>query len=73
MQDIKLTAIAMACLALFPGYATAFWRLPCRGRSGLARIDPIVEPGEVSSHAHAVHGAGGNRALSRLELLVRRC
>ncbi|KAJ5198923.1 hypothetical protein N7472_004127 [Penicillium cf. griseofulvum] len=59
MQDIRLTAIAMACLALFPSYATAFWRLPCRGRSGLARLDPIVEPGEVSSHAHAVHGAGG--------------
>ncbi|KAJ5958402.1 uncharacterized protein N7479_005552 [Penicillium vulpinum] len=59
MQEIRLTAIAMACLALFPSYTTAFWRLPCRGRSGVARIDPIVEPGEISSHAHAVHGAGG--------------
>ncbi|CAI7604931.1 unnamed protein product [Penicillium glandicola] len=58
MQEIRLTAIAMACLALFPTYTTAFWRLPCRGRSGVARLDPIVDPGEISSHAHAVHGAG---------------
>ncbi|KAJ5926718.1 hypothetical protein N7516_008491 [Penicillium verrucosum] len=58
MQDIRLTAIAMACLALFPSYTSAFWRLPCRGRSGLARLDPIVEPDEVSGHVHAVHGGG---------------
>lgn len=64
MQDIRLSAIAMACLALFPSYANAFWRLPCRGRSGLARLDPIVEPGEISGHVHAVHGGGSKRAFS---------
>ncbi|CAG8899855.1 unnamed protein product [Penicillium egyptiacum] len=58
MQDLKLTAVVMACFALFPSYANAFWRLPCRGRSGLARVDPIVDPGEVSGHVHAVHGGG---------------
>ena len=63
MQDIRLTAIAMACLALFPSYTNAFWRLPCRGRSGLARLDPIVEPDEVSGHVHAVHGGGSKRAF----------
>ncbi|OQE39815.1 hypothetical protein PENCOP_c006G06042 [Penicillium coprophilum] len=74
MQDIRLTAIAMACLALFPSYTTAFWRLPCRGRSGLARIDPIVEPGKASSHAHAVHGAGGfGMGSSQSELLESDC
>ncbi|KAL9093648.1 MAG: hypothetical protein Q9159_000177 [Coniocarpon cinnabarinum] len=36
----------------------AFWRLPCRGRSGLGLIDPIVDPGAVSDHAHTVHGSG---------------
>ncbi|KAJ5318997.1 uncharacterized protein N7506_011701 [Penicillium brevicompactum] len=58
MQDIRLTAMLMACLTLFPSSATAFWRLPCRGRSGAARLDPIVNPGEVSGHTHAIHGSG---------------
>ncbi|KAJ5512424.1 hypothetical protein N7463_001976 [Penicillium fimorum] len=74
MQDIRLTAIAMACLALFPSYTAAFWRLPCRGRSGLARIDPIVDPGEVSGHVHAVHGSGGfGMSSSQSELLESDC
>ncbi|KAI1329065.1 hypothetical protein F5Y16DRAFT_367307 [Xylariaceae sp. FL0255] len=37
----------------------AFWRMECRGRSGLARIDPIVDPGEISSHAHTIQGSSG--------------
>ncbi|KAL1632592.1 hypothetical protein SLS56_003491 [Neofusicoccum ribis] len=45
------------------GAADAFWRMPCRGRTGLARIDPIVDTGEVSSHAHAIHG-GNNFGMS---------
>ncbi|KAJ6070396.1 hypothetical protein N7467_011715 [Penicillium canescens] len=58
MQDIRLMAILMACFTLFPSYATAFWRLPCRGRTGVARLDPLVDPGKVSSHVHSVHGGG---------------
>lgn len=42
-------------LALAAG-ADAFWRLPCRARTGLARIDPLVNPGKPSEHAHAIHG-----------------
>ena len=38
--------------------ALGFWRLPCQGRLGVARMDPIVDPGKVSSHAHSIHGAG---------------
>jgi hypothetical protein len=63
MQDIRLTAILMACFTLFPSYATAFWRLPCRGRSGVARLDPIVDPGKVAGHVHAIHGAGSKHSL----------
>ncbi|KAE9364689.1 hypothetical protein N431DRAFT_355117 [Stipitochalara longipes BDJ] len=37
----------------------AFWRMPCRTRSGLARIDPLVSPGVISQHAHAIHGSSG--------------
>ncbi|KAI3097075.1 hypothetical protein CBS147333_9404 [Penicillium roqueforti] len=58
MQDIRMASIVMACFALFPSLTNAFWRLPCRGRTGLARLDPLVDPGTVSSHAHAVHGGG---------------
>jgi hypothetical protein len=38
---------------------SAFWRMPCKGRTGLARIDPLVSPGEIAEHAHAVHGGSG--------------
>ena len=34
----------------------AFWRLPCRGRSGLGLIDPIMDSGRVSSHSHTIQG-----------------
>ncbi|POR33764.1 Uncharacterized protein TPAR_06046 [Tolypocladium paradoxum] len=37
----------------------AFWRMECPGRVGLARMDPIVNPGDVSSHVHAIHGSSG--------------
>ncbi|KAF9885417.1 hypothetical protein FE257_012939 [Aspergillus nanangensis] len=46
-------------LAALSSVADAFWRLPCRGTSGLARIDPLIDPGEPSSHAHIVHGSSG--------------
>ena len=48
----------VAFLAAFSGVADAFWRLPCRGRAGAARIDPIMDPGTASYHVHAVHGSG---------------
>ncbi|CAH0058879.1 unnamed protein product [Clonostachys solani] len=47
-----------ACVGLL-GSAQAFWRMECPGRVGLARIDPIVNPGEVSKHVHAIHGSNG--------------
>ncbi|CAG9954043.1 unnamed protein product [Clonostachys rosea f. rosea IK726] len=47
-----------ACVGLL-GSAQAFWRMECPGRVGLARIDPIVNPGGVSKHVHAIHGSNG--------------
>lgn len=41
------------------GGAHAFWRMECPGRVGVARIDPIVNPGEISMHAHSIHGSSG--------------
>lgn len=60
-------AVLLASLAAFPA-ADAFWRLPCRGRTGVARLDPIVDPGEVSSHVHVVHGGGSKLAATSLSI-----
>lgn len=35
----------------------AFWRLLCHGTLGTARIDPLVNFGEVAPHAHNIAGA----------------
>ncbi|KAI1305715.1 hypothetical protein F5Y03DRAFT_150063 [Xylaria venustula] len=37
----------------------AFWRMECRGVSGVARIDPIVDFNKISGHSHTVHGSSG--------------
>jgi hypothetical protein len=41
------------------GSAAAFWRMECRGRVGLARLDPLIDPGVPSKHSHAIHGSSG--------------
>lgn len=69
MQDIRLTAVLGACLTLFPAVTNAFWRLPCRGRTGVARLDPIVDPGAISGHVHAVHGAKSELTLAPFQEL----
>ncbi|KAJ5089095.1 hypothetical protein N7532_007779 [Penicillium argentinense] len=63
MQDYRRMAALLAYFAIFPSVANAFWRLPCRGRTGVARLDPIVDPGQISGHVHAIHG-GGNFGMS---------
>ncbi|EYE98561.1 DUF1996 domain-containing protein [Aspergillus ruber CBS 135680] len=54
----RLNVGFVSYLAAFAGMADAFWRMPCRGRSGLARMDPLMDPGETSYHVHTVHGSG---------------
>ncbi|PLB51955.1 hypothetical protein P170DRAFT_422884 [Aspergillus steynii IBT 23096] len=56
-RTMRLDVGLVTCLAAFSGVADAFWRLPCRGRSGLARMDPLMDPGKPSNHVHAIHGA----------------
>ncbi|KAG5760064.1 hypothetical protein H9Q72_011817 [Fusarium xylarioides] len=48
-----------ATLALVVSPASAFFRLPCSRPVTLQRVDPIVNPGTLSAHAHTV--MGGNR------------
>lgn len=52
----KTTSAVLLGLA---GSAHAFWRMECPGRLDVARIDPIVNPQDVSAHAHSLHGSSG--------------
>ena len=51
-------AAAVAALSL-AGNVNAFWRLECRGRAGVARLDPLADPGTVGAHVHNIHGSSG--------------
>ena len=53
-----LTAMS-ALLLLLPSYSQAYWRLECHGIAGIGRVDPLVNPGEVSNHVHSIKGASG--------------
>ncbi|KAI9818258.1 MAG: hypothetical protein M1832_004474 [Thelocarpon impressellum] len=66
----RIAGASVALLALVGG-ADAFWRLPCQGRSGLARIDPLVNPGAVAPHAHTIHGGSNFGMNSGYEELVK--
>ncbi|KAK1760999.1 hypothetical protein QBC47DRAFT_19531 [Echria macrotheca] len=54
MKQVNFALIIIAIQAV-----AAFWRMPCRGAVGLARLDPLVNPGEVSQHVHSIHGSSG--------------
>ncbi|KAL2157597.1 hypothetical protein VTH06DRAFT_5976 [Thermothelomyces fergusii] len=60
------TGTSLALLASVSG-AAAFWRMECRGRVALARLDPLVDPGVPAKHAHAVHGSSGFGASATYE------
>ncbi|GAB1314204.1 hypothetical protein MFIFM68171_04414 [Madurella fahalii] len=59
----------LAILASVSG-AAAFWRMECRGRVGMARLDPLVNPNTVSHHAHVIHGSSGFSEKSTYEDLA---
>ncbi|PMD37148.1 hypothetical protein L207DRAFT_71340 [Hyaloscypha variabilis F] len=58
-MHFAISSAALTAGFLFLTPTNAFWRMPCRERSGLARIDPLVSPGSISQHAHAIHGSAG--------------
>ncbi|KAM7198054.1 protein of unknown function (DUF1996) domain containing protein [Naviculisporaceae sp. PSN 640] len=63
------TKTALAVLAALGG-ADAFWRMECHGTVGVARIDPLVNPGEVAQHVHAIHGSSGFSETATYEDLI---
>lgn len=56
---IRNSIVAATAALSLAGNVNAFWRLECRGRAGIARIDPLVNPGTVGSHVHHIHGSSG--------------
>jgi hypothetical protein len=66
-----LSALSAASLL---GLADAFWRMECPGRVGLARIDPIMNPGGFATHVHSIHGSSGISQTSiTADLLAGEC
>ena len=37
----------------------SFWRLPCRGQSGIGRVDPLMDTGDIGAHVHTIAGGNG--------------
>lgn len=58
MKSTSFSSKALA-LGVFVAGAQAFWRMPCGVRSGYGRLDPLVSPGKLAAHAHAIHGSSG--------------
>jgi hypothetical protein len=59
MTTQRLYTVFTALFLLLVGNVQAFWRMECRARSGVARIDPLVANGTVSEHVHVIHGSSG--------------
>ncbi|KZF20149.1 hypothetical protein L228DRAFT_240704 [Xylona heveae TC161] len=55
-MGISPVKLAVSSAALFLSTAEAFWRLPCQARSGVGRLDPLVDPGKPADHVHVIHG-----------------
>jgi len=58
---LSTDTLAKGALSLltFSGAADAFWRMQCPGRLIDARVDPIVNPGVIAGHVHAISGGNG--------------
>jgi len=76
-MSVKLTGLIVATsLLAFINPVDAFWRMPCRARSGLARLDPLMNPGEIADHLHAIHGGSSTKIIHervsiKLKVLIK--
>ncbi|EFQ34211.1 hypothetical protein CGRA01v4_03966 [Colletotrichum graminicola] len=53
------TSSVIAAAGFFAVGVDAFWRMECRARVGLARVDPLMNFGTPATHVHAIHGSNG--------------
>ena len=56
LNTIGRFAIGVLAIA---SQTNAFFRLPCAAPIVIERADPVVNPGQVSSHVHTVMGGNG--------------
>lgn len=49
----------LGATAALVGSANAFWRMECRHQTGIGRMDPIMDSGEISGHVHTFTGSNG--------------
>ncbi|KAK0653528.1 hypothetical protein DIS24_g5957 [Lasiodiplodia hormozganensis] len=56
---MKIFALFAALVGLLPMLVHGDWKMPCPGTVVRERIDPIINPGAVSSHVHRVVGGSG--------------
>ncbi|BFZ64028.1 hypothetical protein YB2330_005166 [Saitoella coloradoensis] len=54
---MRLDVGSIAVATLLCSTVDAFWRLPCGAPVVVERMDPIVNPGIVSSHVHTIMGS----------------
>ncbi|GAD91825.1 hypothetical protein PVAR5_0406 [Paecilomyces variotii No. 5] len=66
-----LNAAVAVALTMNVDLVAGFWRLPCRGRSGAARVDPLMSPGEISQHVHVVAGGKNFAPIADQESLMK--
>ncbi|KAM0280472.1 hypothetical protein ACHAQH_004051 [Verticillium albo-atrum] len=66
---MKFSSFAPSAVLMAAG-ADAFFRMECQGRVGLARIDPMISPGEPSRHIHSIHGSSGFNMNAKYEDLI---
>ncbi|KAI9826427.1 MAG: hypothetical protein M1826_006636 [Phylliscum demangeonii] len=59
MPFTPLHARLAAVLLALAGPSAAFWKIPCTSPLLHERADPVVNPGQVSSHAHTIMGGNG--------------
>ena len=70
----KLVFFIFTLLGLLSELASGYWRMPCTGNAGIARIDPIVSPGKTSAHIHSIKGASGlSESTTVDQLLASNC
>lgn len=72
--NMFLKTIAAAAILSAAG-VDAFWRMECPHRLGLGRIDPLMNPGTVAQHAHAIYGSSGKSSSTSVSptLLFASC
>ena len=69
---MKLSHAILATKVLLVSYVDAFWRMECRFQTGIGRLDPLVDPGQISAHVHTFTGGAGRSYITDAVLCDRR-